>query len=195
MTDTIQIMATGGTFDKKYDEIKGTLTLKSSHLPHIMKIVRCTLQYEITFLPLKDSLFMDDYDRYLILKTCKQSPAKRIIIIHGTDTMVETGKLIGSASLDKTIILTGAMIPYSVSSSDAVFNFGTAVGYVQEKYPGTYICMNGRCFDWDNVRKNREKGIFEEAESMPGDFDTATLPPDQSDAYHQTEKNLPLVYV
>ena len=162
MTDTIQIIATGGTFDKKYDEIEGTLTFKSSHLPGIMKIVRCTLPYEITFLPLKDSLFMDDTDRNTIVKTCRESTAKRIIIIHGTDTMTETGRFIGAAALDKTIVLTGAMIPYSVSSSDAVFNLGTAIGYVMEKECGTYLCMNGRCFNWDSVRKNKKKGVFED---------------------------------
>lgn len=161
MTDMIHIIATGGTFDKKYDEIEGALTFKTSHLPEIMKIVRCTLKYKLTFLPLKDSLFMDDSDRSMILHACRESTAKRIIIIHGTDTMEITGRYIGSTDLKKTIILTGAMVPYSVSSSDAVFNLGTAIGYVEEKPLGVYISMNGRCFDWDNVHKNKEKGVFE----------------------------------
>ena len=162
MTEKIHIIATGGTFDKKYDEIEGALTFKTSHLGEIMKMVRCTIEYELTFLPLKDSLYMDDSDRIAIREACKVSSADRIIIIHGTDTMVKTGKLLGTADLDKTIILTGAMIPYSVSGSDAVFNLGTAIGYVEETTPGVYICMNGRRFSWENVIKNRKKGVFEE---------------------------------
>ncbi len=157
----IHIIATGGTFDKKYDEIEGALTFKTSHLPEIMKVVRCTLKYELTFLPLKDSLYMDDTDRLSILNACRESPASQIIIIHGTDTMVKTGEFLGTAGLEKTVVLTGAMVPYSVSGSDAIFNLGTAIGYVQEKSAGVYICMNGHCFPWTDVTKNREKGVFE----------------------------------
>ncbi len=161
MNEKILIIATGGTFDKKYDEIAGALTFKTSHLPQIMEIVRCTLDYELLFLPLKDSLFMEDSDRASILEACRNSDADNIIIIHGTDTMVKSAQLLGPAELDKTIILTGAMVPYSVSGSDAVFNLGSAIAFVQEKKSGVYITMNGRCFDWDNVIKNKAQGIFE----------------------------------
>ncbi|MDC7246107.1 MAG: asparaginase domain-containing protein [Sphaerochaetaceae bacterium] len=162
MKNSIHIIATGGTFDKIYDELKGELTFKNSHLPEIMKRVRCTVDYELTFLPLKDSLLMDDDDRSKILESCRNSSAEQIIIIHGTDSMDLTAKTLGSAFLNKTIVLTGAMVPYSVSGSDAIFNLGTAVSYVQTQKVGVYISMNGRCFTWDNVRKNRKLGIFEQ---------------------------------
>jgi L-asparaginase len=162
MSEKLHIIATGGTFDKIYDELKGELTFKNSHLSEIMKIVRCTLDYELSYLPLKDSLIMDDGDRSTILETCKGSDADKIIIIHGTDSMEVTAKRLGLASLNKTIVLTGAMVPYSVTGSDAIFNLGTAIGFVQMKQKGVYVSMNGRCFDWDNVKKNRKRGVFEE---------------------------------
>lgn len=161
MSEKLHIIATGGTFDKIYDELKGELTFKNSHLSEIMKIVRCTLDYKLSYLPLKDSLIMDDVDRSIIVETCKGSVAEKIIIIHGTDSMELTAKTLGLASLDKTIVLTGAMVPYSVTGSDAIFNLGTAIGFVQMNKPGVFVSMNGRCFEWDKVRKNREKGVFE----------------------------------
>ncbi len=161
MERKIHIIATGGTFDKQYDELKGELTFKSSHLGDIMRIVRCTIPYELTFLTLKDSLLMDEHDRSAILEACRKSDSELIIIIHGTDTMDQTAAVLGEAALGKTIILTGAMVPYSVSGSDAVFNLGTAVSYVQTQPPGVYISMNGRCFTYDNVRKDRDRGLFE----------------------------------
>ncbi len=161
MEKKLHIIAAGGTFDKQYDELKGELTFKDSHLPEIMKIVRCTVPYELTFLPLKDSLNMDDDDREALLEACRTSEYDLIIIIHGTDTMENTAQVIGRATLPKTVILTGAMVPYSVSGSDAIFNLGTAISYVQAQRTGTYISMNGRCFPWDDVKKNRTKGIFE----------------------------------
>ncbi len=161
MEKKIHIIASGGTFDKQYDELKGELTFKDSHLPEIMKRVRCTVPYDLTFLPLKDSLNMDDHDRNSLLEACKSSDSDRIIIIHGTDTMDLTAQVIGTQTIAKTIILTGAMVPYSVMGSDAIFNLGTAISYAQTQDTGTFISMNGRCFPWNNVKKNREKGLFE----------------------------------
>ncbi len=167
MNTTIRIVATGGTFDKWYDELRGELTFKESHLPDIMNIVRCTVPYRLSFLPLKDSLYMDDTDRNSILESCKEFEEELIIIIHGTDTMELTARTLGEAELDKTIILTGAMVPFTVANSDAIFNLGTAISYVQTQKHGVYVSMNGRLFTWDNVRKNREKGVFEPIHQRP----------------------------
>lgn len=161
MSEDILIIATGGTFDKLYDEISGSLTFKSSHLEEIMKRVRTTVPYSLAYLPLKDSLNMDEHDRSQILEACRTAAADRIIIIHGTDTMDITARLLCEAELEKTIILTGAMIPYTISNSDAIFNLGTAFSSVQYQEHGVYICMNGRTFPGDRVRKNRQEGIFE----------------------------------
>ncbi len=161
MNPNILILATGGTFDKLYDELQGELTFRDSHLSEIMDIVRCTVPYTLEFLPLKDSLSMDDRDRTAILDACRSCSYRQIIIIHGTDTMEITARVIGKALLDKTIILTGAMIPYTISNSDAIFNLGTAISSVQSYDSGVYICMNGRTFPWDTVHKNHKKGVFE----------------------------------
>lgn len=160
-TSAIRVIVTGGTFDKHYDEIRGELTFKDSHLPEILLLTRVTLRVEVELNQLIDSLQMQDGNRISVLDSCRTSPEKRIIITHGTDTMSETARLIGSAALGKTVVLTGAMIPYKIQGSDALFNFGTAFAAVQILPPGTYIVMNGRVFEWDKVRKNRELGIFE----------------------------------
>jgi L-asparaginase len=165
MDEQILIIATGGTFDKQYDEITGELTFRSSHLSRIMQVVRCTISYSIKHMALKDSLLMDDADRAEILAACRTSECSQIIIIHGTDTMEITARVLGKADLDKTIILTGAMVPYTVADSDAFFNLGTAVSSVQSLAHGVYISMNGRTLPWDRVRKNRKKGIFEQIEA------------------------------
>lgn len=159
----IRIIITGGTFDKYYDEIKGELTFKNSHLPEILKRARVTLPIELELNQLIDSLYMTDEHRQRILASCQQAPEENIIIIHGTDTMVETAQLIGAAGLAKTIVLTGAMIPYAVTGSDSLFNLGFSVAAAQLLPAGVYIALNGRIFPWNNVRKNRELGVFEYA--------------------------------
>ncbi len=157
----IRIIITGGTFDKDYDALRGELTFKESHLPQILKKVRCTVPIELEFNQLIDSLDMRKVNRKRILGSCINAGEERIIITHGTDTMIATARLLGKAQLEKTIILTGAMVPYSVSGSDAVFNLGCSVIAVQLLPAGVYIAMNGRIFPWDDVVKNIEKGLFE----------------------------------
>lgn len=160
-TSAIRIIITGGTFDKQYDELRGELTFKQTHLPEIVRYTRCTVPIELEINQLIDSLDMRDQNRERILDSCRRSVEDRIIITHGTDTMTETARLIGEARLGKTIVLTGAMVPYAVSGSDAVFNLGCAVAAVQLLPHDVYIAMNGNLFRWDNVRKNRERGVFE----------------------------------
>ncbi|MDC7218951.1 MAG: asparaginase domain-containing protein [Spirochaetales bacterium] len=160
--DKIRIIMTGGTFDKHYDELAGALTFKDSHLREILEYSRCTLPVELEANQLKDSLDMSDEDREQILASCKSCPEKRIVIIHGTDTMTQTAEKLAREIKDKTIIITGAMIPYPIRKSDALFNFGCALNAVQLMPQGVHIAMNGRIFEAGHVRKNREKGIFEE---------------------------------
>ena len=164
-TSGIRIIITGGTFDKHYDELNGTLTFKDSHLPEILRIVRVTYPFELEINQLVDSLDMHLSNRLAILESCRQAPQDKIIVIHGTDTMVETAHILGEAHLPKRIVLTGAMIPYAVTNSDAVFNLGCSFTAVQLSDPGVSIVMNGRVFSWNAVRKNRESGVFE---SPPG---------------------------
>lgn len=158
---TIRIIITGGTFDKLYDPLKGELTFRQTHLPEILAQVRPTVSVELEINQLVDSLHMDEDDRRRILRACQRATEPQIVITHGTDTMVETARLLGAAGLDKTIVLTGAMVPYNVRGSDALFNLGSGVTAVQLLPPGVYIAMNGRVFTWDNVQKNRERGVFE----------------------------------
>jgi L-asparaginase len=157
----IRIIITGGTFDKDYDALKGELTFKETHLPGILEQIRCTVPVALEINRLIDSLEMKAEDRQSILASCRAAPEKHILITHGTDTMIETAALLGGAALDKTIVMTGAMIPYAVSNSDAVFNLGCGFTAVQLLGPGVYIAMNGRIFPWDGVRKNYSRGIFE----------------------------------
>jgi L-asparaginase len=157
----VRIIITGGTFDKYYDEIKGELTFKNTHLPEILRRARVTLPIELELNQLIDSLHMTDAHRQRILTSCQQAPEENIVIIHGTDTMVETARLIGAANLPKTIVLTGAMIPYAVTGSDSLFNLGFGVAAAQLLPVGVYIGMNGRVFPWHNVHKNREQGAFQ----------------------------------
>ncbi|MDH7517868.1 MAG: asparaginase domain-containing protein [Candidatus Thermoplasmatota archaeon] len=158
----IKIFVTGGTFDKEYDEIKGVLFFKKTHISEMLKLGHCNLKFDVTTLMMKDSLDMTDDDRKLILESCKKAKEDKIVITHGTDTMAETAKVLGKSIKDKTIVLTGAMIPYKFGSSDGLFNLGSSLAFVQVLPPGVYISMNGRYFNWDNVRKNKETGIFEE---------------------------------
>jgi L-asparaginase len=157
----IRIIITGGTFDKHYDEIRGSLTFKDSHLPEILKFVRCSVPLELELNQLIDSLDMQASNRIRIQESCRRAHEERIIITHGTDTMVETAAVLGNSALEKTIVLTGAMVPYIFSNSDAVFNLGCAVAAVQLLPHGVYVVMNGMVFPWDRVRKNRQLGVFE----------------------------------
>jgi len=158
----IRIIITGGTFDKHYDELKGVLAFKNSHLPDIIRQVRVTVPIELELNQLVDSLEMGDESRKSVLEACRRSTQDQIVITHGTDRMVETARLLGGAQLDKTIVLTGAMVPYSVAGSDSLFNLGCAVGAVQLLPKGVWVAMNGRVFAWDRVQKNYEEGVFEE---------------------------------
>jgi L-asparaginase len=162
----IRIIITGGTFDKDYDALKGELTFKKTHLPGILEEIRCTVPVALEINQLIDSLEMKEEDRQSILASCRAAPEKHILITHGTDTMVETAAVLGKAALEKTIVMTGAMIPYAVSKSDAVFNLGCGFCAVQLLDPGVYIVMNGRVFSWDDVRKNYARGTFEAADQQ-----------------------------
>jgi L-asparaginase len=160
---SIKILVTGGTFDKEYDEINGKLYFQNTHLPELLQMGRCKLNIEIRTLMMVDSLDMTDEDRETILNFCKKSPEERIIITHGTDTMEITARVLGQANLPKTIVLTGAFIPIKFGSSDGLFNLGSAIAFVQTLPHGVYVAMQGKYFFWNNVRKNRSSGIFEEA--------------------------------
>ena len=161
----VKIFVTGGTFDKEYNELDGKLFFKDTHLHEMLKLGRCKVSVDVQTLMLIDSLEMTDLDRHKILEQCRKATEDKIIITHGTDTMEETAKLLGKRISDKTIVLTGAMVPYKFGSSDGLFNLGSAFGLVQTLPNGVYIAMNGRVFGWDNVRKNRTTGEFEEVKS------------------------------
>ena len=158
---SIQIFITGGTFDKEYNEITGKLYFKDTHLKEMLSMGRSQLDVKITTLMMIDSIDMTNDDRDNILEACKNCLLDKIIITHGTDTMVDTAKFLEKGNLDKTIVFTGAMIPIDFGSSDGLFNLGSAMGFVQSLESGIYIAMNGRCFNYDKVRKNTKTGIFE----------------------------------
>ncbi len=160
--DTIRILVTGGTIDKEYDPITGELTFAKSHLSNMLNQVRCKAKFVLEEIMLKDSLQMRDEDREEILKRCVHCSESEVIITHGTDTIVETARFLGKSVRGKTVVLVGAMIPYAFGASDALFNLGCAFSAVQALQPGVYITMNGKIFPWDNVRKNKESGEFEE---------------------------------
>jgi L-asparaginase len=157
----IRLFVTGGTFDKEYDEIHGRLEFGDTHLPQMLEMGRCRLDVQVRTLMMIDSLEMSEGDRDLIAHNCADVPERHIVITHGTDTIVETAEVLANAVTDKTIVLTGAMIPIAFGSSDGLFNLGGALTAVQVLEPGVYIAMNGRIFPWNDVRKNRDTGIFE----------------------------------
>lgn len=159
----VRIFVTGGTFDKTYDEIAGRLSFADTHLPEMLRLGRSRVPVSVRTLMMIDSLDMTDADRDLIVRNCLQCEEARIVITHGTDTMVETATALARGVNGKTIVLTGAMIPYAFGSSDGLFNLGSAVSFVQVLPPGVYIAMNGRHFAWDHVQKNRQAGTFEPA--------------------------------
>lgn len=158
----IRILITGGTFDKEYNELTGELFFKDTHLPEMLKLGRCRAKVDIRTLMMIDSLDMTDEDRRIIADHCIRAEESQLIITHGTDTMAETARFLAGRITGKTIVLTGAMIPYKFGSSDGLFNLGSAMAFVQTLPSGVYVAMNGRCFSWDNVRKNRQTGQFEE---------------------------------
>lgn len=158
----IKILITGGTFDKEYDELTGRLFFKESHVPEMLRLGRCHLEVEVATLMMIDSLEMTDVDRNRVLQHCVQAPESRIVITHGTDTMVDTAQVLAAGMQGKTIVLTGAMVPYKFGSSDGLFNLGSALAFAQTLPPGVYVAMNGRYFAANSVRKNRETGTFEE---------------------------------
>ncbi len=159
---TVRIFITGGTFDKEYNEITGQLYFNDTHLHDLLDMGRNKVPVEIRTLMMVDSLEMTDLDRESIAHQCNQCDENKIVITHGTDTMSETAKMLAQKVKDKTIILTGAMIPIKFGSSDGLFNLGSALAFAQTLPVGVYVAMNGRYFNWDNVRKNKKTGMFEE---------------------------------
>ncbi len=158
----IRIFITGGTFDKEYNELTGELFFKDTHIPQMLKLGRCRVPVDIRTLMMIDSTQMTDEDREIIAQNCLKAKEDKIIITHGTDTMAETAKYLAQKVKNKTIVLTGAMVPYTSGSSDGLFNLGCALAFVQTLPPGVYIAMNGRYFTHNNVRKNKKTGEFEE---------------------------------
>lgn len=158
----IRIFITGGTFDKEYNEKTGTLFFQDSHLPEMLQLGRNKVPVDVRTLMMIDSLEMTDEDREIICRNCASCDENRIIITHGTDTMAETAKILAEKQIPKTIVITGAMIPYKFGSSDGLFNLGSALAFVQTLPSGVYIAMNGRYFFWNNVRKNKQTAEFEE---------------------------------
>ena len=158
---TLRIIATGGTFDKHYDALSGKLGFGKSHLPAALARARITLAHTLQQLPLLDSLEMQDADRAAVLAACRDCSERAIVIIHGTDTMALTAAVLGAAALERTIVLSGAMIPYEIADSDALFNLGFACGVAQTLPTRVYVAMNGQVFAWDKVEKNRAAGVFQ----------------------------------
>ncbi len=159
---SIAVFVTGGTFDKEYDELSGTLFFKKSHVKEMLALGRSQVSTRVETLMMIDSLVMTDADRDLIAAKCKSAKEKNIVITHGTDTMEKTARYLAPRMMNKTIIITGAMVPYKFGSSDGQFNLGSALAYAQCLPVGVYVAMNGRFFQWDNVRKNKKAGYFEE---------------------------------
>ncbi|MBS1820176.1 MAG: asparaginase [Acidobacteria bacterium] len=160
----IRVLVTGGTFDKEYNELTGTLFFKDTHVPEMLRLGRSRVEVQVDTLMMMDSLDMTDADRARIVAACGAAPESRLLVTHGTDTMVTTARAIATAEdaalSGKTIVLTGAMVPYAFGSSDGLFNLGSALSFVQALPPGVYVAMNGRCFEWDKVEKDREAGVF-----------------------------------
>lgn len=158
---SIRILVTGGTFDKEYDELSGRLFFKETHIHEMLRLGRCREPVTVETVMMMDSLDMTDADRTRIADACRRAHEERIVITHGTDTMVETAAVLAKEKTAKTIVLTGAMVPWAFGSSDGLFNLGSAISFVQILPPGIYVAMNGRYFDWHDVRKDRAAGTFE----------------------------------
>jgi L-asparaginase len=157
----IRILVAGGTFDKEYDELGGRLFFKDTHVEEMLRLGRSRVPVAVQTVMMVDSLEMTDADRRTLLEHCRQAPEKQIVITHGTDTMVETARILEEGQLGKTIVLTGAMVPYAFGSSDGLFNLGSALSFVQVLPAGVYLAMNGKFFEAGRVRKNKKLGVFE----------------------------------
>ncbi len=162
MTQPLRVFVTGGTFDKEYDELRGRLFFKDTHLPEMLRLARCLVDVRVETLMMMDSLDMTAADRERIVEACRACPEQRIVVTHGTDTMAETAQALVAGAPGKTIVLTGAMVPYAFGSSDGLFNLGSALSFAQVLPPGVYVAMNGRALAGDRVRKDRERGVFQE---------------------------------
>jgi L-asparaginase len=158
----IRILVAGGTFDKEYDELGGRLFFKDTHVEEMLRLGRCRVPVAVQTVMMVDSLEMTDADRRTLLEQCRQASEKQIVITHGTDTMVETARILEEGQVGKTIVLTGAMVPYAFGSSDGLFNLGSALSFVQVLPAGVYVAMNGKFFPAGRVRKNKTLGVFEE---------------------------------
>jgi len=158
---TVRVFVTGGTFDKEYDELSGKLYFRNTQVDEMLRRGRCGLDVDVQTLMMVDSLEMTHAQRAMIVRACRECDETQIVITHGTDTMVETARAIADGVTDKTVVLTGAMVPYAFGSSDGLFNLGSALSFVQSLPVGVYIAMNGKSFPWDDVRKNRDAGVFE----------------------------------
>jgi L-asparaginase len=158
---SVRVLVTGGTFDKEYDELRGALHFRNTHVPEMLRLGRCGLDVRVETLLMIDSLDMTAEERAAVATRCSECEESQIVITHGTDTMVETAGVLAGSVTGKTVVLTGAMVPYAFGSSDGLFNLGSALSFAQSLPHGVYIAMNGRCFRWDNVRKNRDAGVFE----------------------------------
>lgn len=163
----IAILVCGGTFDKRYDELSGRLFFEETHVPEMLRLGRSRVEVSVRTLMMIDSLEMTDRDRQSVVLHCQTCPESRIVITHGTDTMVETAAALARGLSGKTAVLTGAMIPYAFGSSDGLFNLGSALSFAQALPSGVYVAMNGTAFGWDRVRKNRETGYFEAVSTEP----------------------------
>lgn len=159
-SDPIRVLVTGGTFDKEYDPLSGRLYFKDTHLPEMLRLARCRVDVQLETVFLKDSLDLTDADRQAVVERCRGCRETRVLVTHGTDTMPETAQALVAAALPKTIVLTGAMVPYAFGSSDGLFNLGSALSFAQVLPPGVYVAMNGRWFAGERVRKDRALGIF-----------------------------------
>jgi L-asparaginase len=157
----IRILVCGGTFDKQYDEITGRLFFEDTHVPEMLRLGRSRVVVTVETLMMIDSLEMRDADRARIADACRRCDESRIVITHGTDTMVETAASLAAELNGRTVVLTGAMVPYAFGSSDGLFNLGSALSFAQALPPGVYVAMNGTAFPWNRVRKNRQSGVFE----------------------------------
>jgi L-asparaginase len=157
----IRILVCGGTFDKQYDEITGRLFFKDTHVPEMLRLGRSRVDVAVETLMMIDSLDMSDEDRTRIARECQRCEESRVVITHGTDTMVDTAAILAREVRGKTIVLTGAMVPYAFGSSDGLFNLGSALSFAQALPAGVYVAMNGTALPWNRVRKNRQSGVFE----------------------------------
>jgi L-asparaginase len=162
---SVRVFVTGGTFDKEYDELTGKLYFRNTHVDEMLRRGRCGLDVDVQTLMMVDSLEMTAEQRAFIVQACRECEEDQIVITHGTDTMVETARAIAEEIESKTVVLTGAMVPYAFGSSDGLFNLGSALSFVQSLPRGVYIAMNGRSFQWDDVRKNRDAGVFEKLDT------------------------------